>query len=183
MAHQRKLIRDAIVARLVGNTDAGDRVYSNRATALRVLPAILVYTQDESSRVFDEGPRTLERTARISIEIAVQFTDEEQLDDRLDAIADQIETLMHADEQLRDGEGVPLCSDAVLTGTEMQVVDDGRQPIGAARLTYEVRYYTDAHADENLLPGLERVHFEYELPPAEGAADDPDAADDVELPQ
>jgi hypothetical protein len=58
MTHARTQIRQAVVALLTGNTEAGNRVFSSRVHPLddAKLPALLVFTPQETI-----GDRTMQR--------------------------------------------------------------------------------------------------------------------------
>lgn len=139
--HQRKTIRDAVVAALVAaDTAAGARCYPTRVVPWKrlTLPAISVYGLSESSDDKQSAPRELTRTMQLAVEAAVKGAN---IDDALDALALEIERAMHADPSFGD-----VCSDCVLTGTELEAAVDGDEPVGFLRLTYRTTYFTDAPA-------------------------------------
>ena len=149
MAHQRQLIREAAKAALVGKTAAGPRVYETRTTPwLRAqLPAIAVYTLDET--VDPESRKTAPRELTRNLKLAVEAVVEQgtNVDDGLDAISLEIERALHADPTFGD-----VCADSVLSGTELAVGDAGSRPIGVATLTYAVTYRTWAPDAADLAP-------------------------------
>ncbi|HEY6038260.1 MAG TPA: hypothetical protein VIV58_28455 [Kofleriaceae bacterium] len=102
MAHQRKLIRNAVAALLVSaNTAAGARVKATRVEPNREqeLPAISVYTlSDETDRASaDTAPIELTRELKLEIACEVKHTDAYPVDDRMDDIAEQVEAAMASD--------------------------------------------------------------------------------------
>jgi hypothetical protein len=145
MAHQRKLIRQAVVALLTSaNTDAGTRVKSTRVDPHKrtQLPAIGVYTLDETTDSQSAGFAPIELTRHLQLEITawVEHSDEVPLDDSMDDIAEQIENAMASDYYLSG-----TVADQMLESTMMQVVeDDGRSDplIGIVVLTYAITYRT-----------------------------------------
>jgi hypothetical protein len=142
MAHQRKLIRDAIVAALTGETAAADRVRSTRLTPWRkgALPAISVYAVDEDvdPAKSDAAPRKLHRVVNMTIEGVLAETNEDQLDDALDALAEEIEVAMDADPYLGG-----VAADSMLLRTELGTATLGERPHGAVQLTYAVTFQTN----------------------------------------
>ncbi len=101
MAHQRTVIRNAVVALLLGQTAAASRVYAaRRAPSLRKneLPAICVYTDEEDSDTGQSAPRELEREVDLLV-VAFVMPDDDA-DAAMDDIALQVETAMHADPYL-----------------------------------------------------------------------------------
>lgn len=159
MAHRRQLIREAIKAALLGETDAGDRVYETRKAPVKRLdlPAIAVYTLSESvsqdSRA--TSPRELKREMNVAIEAVVK--EGENADDAMDDLALQIERVMHADPTFGG-----VCGDSMLVETSMDLSELGDQPVGIVILTYAVTYYTGApEADDVELDDLSTVTVDY----------------------
>lgn len=139
--HPRQVIRHAVVAQLINKTGAGTRVYPDRRIPFQrvELPALAVYVPTESVEIQSRAtaPRELDRRAQAVVEVLVQQA--EGVDDALDALALEVENALHADWTLGG-----VASDLLLTSTETEVVDTGKQLIGVARLEFEVRYYTEA---------------------------------------
>lgn len=139
--HPRQLVRHAVVAQLTGKTAAGSRVYPDRRIPFeRVeLPALAVYVPTESVEVTSRAtaPRELDRRAQVVVEALVQQAT--GVDDALDALALQVEDALHADWTLGG-----KSSDLLLTSTETDVIDTGKQLVGVVRLEFEVRYYSEA---------------------------------------
>jgi hypothetical protein len=140
MAHPRQLIRQAVRTLLDGVTVAGARVSATRVDVpyRKVdLPAISVYTLEET--VEDESsstaPRELERELTLEIAGFVEFG--EGVDDRMDDLAQEIETAMHADPFLGG-----LAGDCLLVATELSVRGEGDRLAGVVTLTYAVTYRT-----------------------------------------
>jgi hypothetical protein len=178
MPHQRKVIRDAVVALLkAANTVAGSRVYPNRFTALTnvKLPALLVYTlsEDVDPGSADTSPRELTRALELQIHAVVGV--EEAPDDALDALALQVETAMHADRFLGGaigGKGL------LLTSTEIVADIEGDRYTATAALFYALEYQTlapepltDAQLDD-----FETAHVTHKV--AGAAMPDADDAED-----
>lgn len=156
MIHPRQTIRNAVVERLraplpdqscgsAGPTAAGCRVFSGRVRPLfpKDLPAILVYARQEradpDSRAAD-GQRPLRRRLDLAVEIVAMAR--EDLDDALDSLAAQVEARL-------DGFEIPTHRTARLglTDTEIDLVGEGEQMLGAARLTWTITYYTPSWQD------------------------------------
>lgn len=182
MTHERKDIRDAVKAALIGAvtvgpvttyaTSAGLRVFTSQVAPVRSsdLPAVLIYNAEESvdPASLNRSPRELKRTLIVSIEALVKTS--EDLDDDLDAAALEIETAMDADIYL-DGAAVS----SILTGTDFGTRVNGQLTMGAVILTYSVVYRTDLRVAADL-PVLEKIGIEYNLNGAQATAD---TADDL----
>lgn len=143
MAHPRKLIRHAIVARLTNATAAGDRVQATRVDPHKKneLPAISVYTLREPVDAGgDTEPRELTRAVKVEIAIWVAHSDELTADDAMDDAAEQVEAAIDGDRFLGG-----LAAECVLENTEMQMLD-GDPLVGLITLTYSVTYRTSPAA-------------------------------------
>lgn len=143
--HKRQIIREAVANRLKeAKTGAGNHIYTSRSKPLfnSDLPAILIYTNDESikaERFETDGFGELERDLTIFIE-AVDIG-REDLDNKLDALAFQIESAL-------DGWTVPNHNTAIFRfkGTDSDIAIEGKSIYGAVRLTYSVIYTTKTHS-------------------------------------
>jgi hypothetical protein len=151
MAHPRKLIREAIRTRLLGQTLAEDRVYTTMtpiASIEKVLdeegPLIMAYARGESKPEYQNGG--FDTSARHTLEIAIEALCIARIgqnaDDIVDDMAEQIEALM-------DGLTVPEfpSGDFILTETQIDVTDAHESILAGVFLTYEFRYYADFRKD------------------------------------
>ena len=149
MAHQRKIIREAVAAQLVGKTGAAARVFETRLVPYRrlELPALAVYTKSESvdPASADTSPRELRRNLQLVVEGAVKLG--EDVDDALDQLALEVERAMDADRYFGGAAG-----ESVLTSTDTGISEEGDRPIGILILTYAVTYRTDSPAAADLEP-------------------------------
>ena len=138
--HMRQMIREAVVARLLGATAAQDRVYASRLGPWATLPGIGVYTLGETidqGRTLEGGgrrPAVLGRTLRLAISGFVAVTD--YLDEQLDALALEIEDLMV--EPL----GLDAILDVRLVETTIEMYEESDRQVGGVRLAFEVTYFT-----------------------------------------
>jgi hypothetical protein len=164
MAHPRELIRKQAVAVLLGATNADASVYASRVRPLisngwqSELPAIIVYTMDESSEIFNQAPREYRRRVELVVEIHAEGN--ESLDDTLDTLARQAERLLLMDDSLGG-----TANDLQLQRSRMVLLDQSEQLTGACRLIFEAEYF-DRHPDDffnQSLPDLNTVTTEYSL--------------------
>ncbi|WP_291854875.1 hypothetical protein [Bradyrhizobium sp.] len=140
--HTRTLIRAAVATRLAGLPTTGNSVHVGRTRILQPaqLPALLIYSHDESSdRPIAGNPASLGRDLTLAIEgrVATALPP----DDLLDLIAFEVEGRMR--DTTLDG----LVFDTLLTRTQVEVAAEGERHIGAIRLEYRVRY-NDPAEDE-----------------------------------
>lgn len=154
MPHQRKIIRHAVVAALVNATAAGGRVKATRVDPHKKggLPAISVYTSSEAVEEANAAPLELTRDVALEVVGWVADSDAVPVDDAMDDIAEQIETVLSANRYL-DGEA----ADMVLQSTVMQVREEngGSDPlIGVVVLTYSVTYRTSPPPPPDLVDFL-----------------------------
>lgn len=138
--HERTVIRRAVRDLLKGKTVAGAQVDTTRIDTWRdsELPALSVYTSEEfvdDEESQDTSPRELKR--QVDVEIVGAVGASERMDDAMDALALEIETVMHADPFLGG-----VAADSILTETEAKVHNEGKRLIGIVVLTYRVTYRT-----------------------------------------
>lgn len=171
MKHPRTLIREAVAARLIDALPKVDaritpqRISIHRSTPLFAgkLPAILVYTRDE--RIEDQpkaDPGLRYRKLELSVEIIASG---DAAAEEADVLAQAVEAILDADETL----GL-LVEGTRLTRTEVDQEGDGDTPVLAARLTFEVSYWTKPIEEEGRLP----LHVLYSWVPKIGIPHEPD---------
>ena len=154
MKHPRTLIREAVRKRLVAHLPAIDaRISANRISIHRStplfagkLPAILIYTRDE--RIEDQpnaAPGLHYRKLELSIEIIASG---DAAAEEVDGLAQAVEAILDADETL----GL-LVEGTRLTRTEVDQGGEGDTPVLAARLSFEVSYWSrPQEPPEGVLP-------------------------------
>ncbi len=140
MPHPRQQIRDAVTKHLA---ETFATVYNSRAKPLfdQDLPAVLVYCASESikqERWDTDGTGALTRELDLFVE-AVD-TGKEDLDNKLDDMAEKIESAL-------DGWEIPGRKNAVLRfkGTDMDISVAANKTYGAVRLSFSVTYFTDTN--------------------------------------
>ena len=139
MAHVRQQIRTRIGTLLTdGVSLVSSRVYGSRVYPLTEakLPAITVYAGNETSALITMGAKKLTRTVAINVDVYERAT--ANLDDDLDAICVQVEEAIAADFTLSG-----LAKTTVLSSTDIDFSGEAEQPVGVARLTFDVLYHTD----------------------------------------
>lgn len=140
--HPRILLRSKFIELLKGQTDCGQNVFRNRARPFiqvegwqSELPAIIVYSNSETSALYDEAPAVYRRTVNMVVEIYAAA--DEDTDDFLDHVAEQVEILVSR----FDWHLIEI--DFSLGGSTMQIVDTPAQQInGALAITFEMSYYS-----------------------------------------
>jgi hypothetical protein len=147
MTPPRQTIREHARLALLGRTRAADRISTNRKTPLiqcamergeeEQLPALLIYVGPERSEIFDESPRRYRRRAELTVEALAEVVD--NLDDEIDEFCQEVETAL-----LRDDTLGGILNDLRLTGTNTAKVDTGAKLLGAAIITLEAEYFTEA---------------------------------------
>ena len=170
--HERKSLREAIVAQLKGSnpyrTAAGVRVYETRHGPARVheLPMISVYTDSETvdDASMMTAPRELTRKVVVAVEGWVIAS--ANVDDALDALALEIETAMDVDLNFA---GTAFSS--VLSSSEFGIKLDGERPLGCIHMEYAVTYHTDLRT-EALEDNFDTAAVEYSLSGTQDTLDD-----------
>jgi hypothetical protein len=173
MAHPRELIRKQAVAVLLDATTAGSSVYASRVAPLisngwqSELPAIIVYTMDESGEIFNQAPR--EYLRRVDLVVEIHAEGNGALDDTLDTLARQVERLLLMDDTLGG-----TANDLQYKRSRMVLLDQSEHLTGACRVIFEAEYF-DRHPDDlfnETLPDFNTLTTEYSL-----ANDQPNPAD------
>lgn len=171
MKHPRTLIREAVKERLIEQLPKVDaritaaRISIHRSTPLFAgkLPAILIYTRDE--RIEEQpnaDPGLRYRKLELSIEI---ITSGDAAAEEADLLAQAVEAILDLDETL----GL-LVEGIRLTRTEVDQGGDGDTPVLAARLSFEISYWTRPVVDEGELP----LQVLYSWAPRIGIPHEPD---------
>lgn len=135
MPQSRKLIRDKVRELLLGNTTAGTNVYVNRETSLWTseLPAILISNGEETAVPRDLRATQHRRTLNLVIEVKVEAND--TVDDDLDTIAGEIETILLANPTLD-----ATCISQTYKSATLELDSDSEIEKGVLTLTFEVQY-------------------------------------------
>ena len=139
MGHQRSTIRDAAVAAVGGLATTGTNVFASRIRPLTTseLPCLCVYVredeseEDEASMSADSPPRILMRRAELHVEGYVRGSD----DDTLDDIAEEVETVLFADDAL-----LAEVSDLRQGSQTLRLEGEGDNPIGVIDMTFFAFY-------------------------------------------
>lgn len=152
MKHPRTLIREAVAAQLSANLQKVDpritasRISIHRSTPLFAgkLPAVLIYTRDE--RIEEQphaDPGLRYRKLELSVEIIASG---DAAAEEVDVLAQAVEAILDADETL----GLQV-EGTRLTRTEVDQGGEGDTPILAARLSFEISYWTKPVIDNGVL--------------------------------
>jgi hypothetical protein len=157
----RKEIRKFLVGVLKGRTRAGNNVRENRSEVnwQENLPAINLYFRSEEIEELNESPRTLRRRLAMDVEIIDDGRDGEELSDKLDDLAEQVETCLALDDSIGG------CADDIIqTGvTEIEADSSGEKPTGTVRLLYRIDYHTDAPRGQPRLGDLDTIGAQWQV--------------------
>lgn len=138
MTHARRSIREAVATAVTGLTTTGSRVFQSRMRPQEALPALLVSTGSEEI----EGSLGTVLTRSLEIEIIGVAMAASDVDDTLDAIAEEVESAVQAAGTL----GGLVDAPPVLTRIRTDFDDSLEQPVGQISLTYACTYFTNAGA-------------------------------------
>jgi hypothetical protein len=136
MAHIRQQIRDRIIADVTGLATTGPNVYDSKLYNILQgeLPALAVYTQNETSEISTIAPNvTLDRELEVIIECYAEAN--QNIENTLDTIAGEVENSLGTDLTLNN-----LCITQFLSSTDIDFTSEGEKPLGICKLTYNVRY-------------------------------------------
>lgn len=183
MSHGRKLIRHAVRDLLINKTSAGERIYTNRRTALwdNALPAIVIFTTSQDDELYSVSPRELMRTAQIGIELVVAKEGEIPLDDEMDDLCEQVERVLFNNPMLRrsiNSKDSPVARPILPLRTETDTNYDGLKPIGGLRMNWEAIYFQSAGEYETCaLADFKTTEIDWDLAPPDSAIDATDLVD------
>jgi hypothetical protein len=166
--HQRRVLRDFAAARIAAgvaafgleseptiqddNPAVGDsRVYRSREapanfeSILKDGPMVNIYARKDHIKAEDYPKSGFDSGVRRTLELAVEITAMGvwAVDDKLDALAESIETLMEQDFEVP---GLPS-AEFRLTSTDIDSSDAFDQPLGGALMLYEVSYWRPYRTD------------------------------------
>jgi len=141
MSHVRRQIREAAAAAVTGLATTGSKVFQSRIYPLRDadLPCLLISTDDEqieSDNVTDDRPQR--RTLTLTIKGVAKATAD--LDDTLDAIAEQVEPVL-----IGNLLGNKL-KDCTLSSIHIDLDDSLDKPVGIITLQFQTIYFTSPAA-------------------------------------
>jgi hypothetical protein len=138
MSHVRQQIRDRIATDLTGLTGIGTNVYKMRRYALddAKLPAIAIYTMDETSNLITIGVRTIRRVLNVGVEIFAKGSST-TVYDTMDGYCVSVEEALANDFSLNG-----LAKSCVLTSSSIDVNVEGEKAVCTARLVFAVEYIT-----------------------------------------
>ncbi|TAH39289.1 MAG: hypothetical protein EYC70_00455 [Planctomycetota bacterium] len=174
----RRQVREAIVAALVDETVAEERVYDSRKSPLNEsqLDAINVFSEREAVETFEEAPRRFRRTLRFRIEGLCYAATEQLAAAKADDLGHEIEQLLFLDITLGG-----LLERLDLKEVNLGADTRGEKPAAAFSQGWDAVYFSDAPPDQSaVLEALEEINVRWNLPPL----GDPDSATDkVEPPQ
>ncbi len=187
--HHRQLIRKEFARLLKGQTPAGDNVTSSRSAKvwneeLRQ-DALSVYSLNENCETHtDSNPRRYARTLQLAVEVwsGEREIDGTLVDDQIDALCLAVEDVVEANLTLPGCEDVAINpSLSRLLRTEIDVDEDGRMLLGAARVTWEIVYYTESPPTEDATRSgqANRIGVDWNLEDSADAT--PEASDEITL--
>ena len=133
--HVRQQIRNEIVNQLDGSTNALNNVYSMRVYPISKskLPAIIVYTREESAENETIGDPTSVRDLSAVVEIYVKQQNDP--DREIDLIAEQVESILGIDNDLN---GVAKFIE--YQGIEIEHSGEGDNAFFVASMSYSIIY-------------------------------------------
>ena len=147
MSTRRKNIRKAIINLLMGRTEAGENVRSNRGEVNweENLPAVNLYFRgEETDKEASQAPRMLRRVITFEAELLAKGEDGTDISDRLDDLCEEVEIYLSVDDSLQK-----TADDITLTRvSEMETTGDGAIIMGKISLFFEVVYHEYSPRDQ-----------------------------------
>lgn len=137
--HVRQQIREAVATALTGLTTTGARVFQSRTRPLAEsdLPCLRIDTNDE--RVVEMSPMSGGPMAReIDVVVSGVAMATANLDDTLDTIAAEVETVLLGGSQSLSGKAKAI----VLNRLGVELDDSAQKPVGVMRLEFTITTLT-----------------------------------------
>lgn len=137
----KRKIKEAVRARLLNGTPAGEAVFLSRSIPVQYeeQTVLLIYSTGETSRAFDESPKRYRRALGLRIEAISSGNDDDDLDQKLENLADAIEDLMEHDDTFGG-----LSNSIEYQGCDYQTDDAAASPMGMVAMRYEIEFFTYA---------------------------------------
>jgi len=163
---RRRKIRERVKEILIGRTAVGDSVFTNTSAPdwKEHLPKIIIRTLSEPVEKFAEAGREYKRDLEVLVEIIVDGQEngvnpervEDYIEDKLDQIAQEVDTLLLADDTLGcDAKSKKAIADNFEpTSSTFEYVAEGEKFIGSARLVYTATYHELFPANLDKIPGV-----------------------------
>ena len=153
--HSRQTVRDNVYNMLNGNVTVAAvavPVYKSRAIPFweMQLPAIAVYTLQETSDHEETAPREYKRMLSLAIQILVSEKAGQVIDNVIDDIALQVENILFKDTWLNNA-----ADDSALVSTTINHIERGDRLFWAANLQWDIEYRTWAPPVDETLAALE----------------------------
>lgn len=171
MSAVRKQIRKNLVSILKGRTDAKNCVFFNRTklTQQESLPVINMYFRGEPEiSEYSEAPRVMDRVLQLEVEVIADGRTEDEASDQIDDLCEQVEDLLSRDDTIGN------CADDILLSSisDIEGVSEGSNPTMATKLTYRIRYNTNAPRENAInLEDFNTVTGEWNLEPGQEPGD------------
>jgi hypothetical protein len=136
MTHIRQRIRDEIFSTVTGLSITGDNVFKSRIYPLdsETVPGLIVFTGNED---IDSEEGRVARVQNRNLEVIITGKDKltSGLDDRLDAIAEEVETSVLS-------ANYTTIQTIDLLSIESDIEQGAEKPTGEITLTFSVHYLT-----------------------------------------
>lgn len=134
MAHIRGSIRSTLVNILKTDvTQVSNRVYDTPVRKLSTLPAIRVFTGEETAVPRSATGNTYVRTVTMDIEVVLSETEDYALD--LDDVCETVENSIKNNPSISG-----FAQRSIYIGTRFEHSGEGNKPIVSAILTYNIVY-------------------------------------------
>lgn len=176
----KRRIKEAIQAALKGKTPAGDAVFLSRAIPSQYedLPIINVYSTGETSGIFDVSQKRYRRVLEVKIECLVTGKDDDDLDLKMEVLADRVEALLEIDETFGG-----VANSLELIGADYQAESEAATSVGLLSLRYGVEFFAYAQRlEDQILNDFNLANLNWKVGHHDESPDNVvDAVDEVTL--
>lgn len=175
----KRRMKEFVKSALIGKTDAADRVFIGRSvpTQTEDLPVLLIYSTGENVSRFNEAPKNYQRNMNLLVECIVAGNDDDDLDIKMETLAEKVETILENDETLGG-----IANKLELSGSDYQSEPDAQSPIGNLALRFNVEFYTDAIREGVCLDTFKGADVDWKIGHHAGPSDNVvDAEDKIDV--
>lgn len=153
MAHVRQTVREAFAALLDASAaNLWTTVLETRIKPARdIMPFLMVYTESETTdAILIHGPTQYDRSIQITTKAYINISDDEQVENRMDAIAAEIEMLIT--QATMNTQLSNKCKSIALTSTDLSIeTDENERTAAIVTLDWLVRVFTVEGDAETLI--------------------------------
>jgi len=155
----RKIIRKSLISKIKTHTPFSSmNIFDNRRMPAtdKQLPAIYIFTENESIEEYASTPKSSKRELEVTIEY-INRGKLSDLEDELDDFLYNLENIMNFDRWLTIN-GVKTLEDCQITSTQTNITKETGNPMLHIQANYKVIYVTEDISDLDIITDLNTIY-------------------------